>query len=414
MPIDRTKAMELHRKARGKIKIYPTISIHNEEDLALAYIPGSVPPALEIQQDEGMSYEYTGRGNRIAVISDGSAVLGLGNVGPHAALPVMEGKCLLFKLFGDVNAIPVCLDTQDTEDIIHFCTLMAPTLGGINIEDVASPKTFTIVRELRSKINIPVLCDDQHGTAVIILAGVWNAMEVQGRKLEDVKIVVNGAGAAGIATAELLLRAGAKNVVSLNSSGILNTDNQRMNHIQQELSEKTNPENIKGGLKEAIAGAEIFIGLSKGGIFPAEYIKKMGKDPVIMAMALPEPEILPEEAWAAGAGIVATGLANCPNAMPNTLSSPGIMRGLLDVRATLLNHNMLLAAARALADVVDRRRIGPGKIMPDVFCDESAPRVAEAVGQAAIREGFAAKEVPSGEIYNNLWQTLYGNQMIRT
>jgi len=405
--------MELHRKARGKIKIYPTISIHNEEDLALAYIPGSVPPALEIQQDEGMSYEYTGRGNRIAVITDGSAVLGLGNVGPHAALPVMEGKCLLFKLFGDVNAIPVCLDTQDTDDIIHFCTLMAPTLGGINIEDVASPKTFTIVRELRSKINIPVLCDDQHGTAVIILAGIWNAMEVQGKKLEDVKVVVNGAGAAGIATSELLLRAGARNVVVLNSSGILNPDNQKMNHIQQELSEKTNPESIKGGLKEALEGAEVFIGLSKGGVFPAEYIKKMAKGPVIMAMALPEPEIIPEEAWAAGAGIVATGLANCPNAMPNTLSSPGIMRGLLDVRATLLNHNMLLAAARALADVVDRRRLGPGKIMPDVFCDESAPRVAEAVGQAAIAEGYAAKEVPKGEIYNNLWHTLYGNEMIR-
>jgi malate dehydrogenase (oxaloacetate-decarboxylating) len=307
----------------------------------------------------------------------------------------------------------VCLDTQDTDDIIHFCTLMAPTFGGINIEDICSPKTFTIVRELRSKVNIPVLCDDQHGTAVAALAGIWNAMEVLGRKLEDMRIVINGAGAAGIATAELLLKAGASNITVLNSSGILNENNSRMNHIQQELSEKTNPEKRQGGLDTAIAGADIFIGLSKGGLFPVEFVSKMSRDPVIFAMALPDPEILPEAASAAGAAIVATGLAGCPNAMPNILSSPGIMRGLLDVRATLLNHNMLLAAARALADVVDRRRLGPNKIMPDIFCDECAPRIAEAVGQAAIAEGYAAKEVPKGEIYNNLWQNLYGNQMIR-
>ncbi len=413
MPVDRARAMELHRRARGKIRIYPTINIHNEEDLALAYIPGSVPPALAIQQDEGMSYELTGRGNRIAVISDGSAVLGLGNVGPHAALPVIEGKCLLFKLFGDVNAYPVCLDTQDPDDIIHFCTLMAPTLGGINIEDIASPQTFTIVRELRTRVNIPVLCDDQHGTAVIVLAGIWNALEVQGRKLEEMQIVVNGAGAAGIAVTELLLKAGARNITVLNSAGILNENNPRMNHIQQELSTRTNPDKKQNGLEEAIAGANLFIGLSKERLFSPDLIGRMDKDPILMAMALPEPEISPEAAMAAGAAIVATGLADYPNAMPNVLSSPGIMRGLLDVRATLLNQNMLLAASRALANVVDRRRLGPKKIMPDVFCDECGPRVAEAVGQAAIAEGFAAKEVPKGEIYNNLWQTLYGNQMIR-
>ncbi|MDO9508592.1 MAG: malic enzyme-like NAD(P)-binding protein [Thermovirgaceae bacterium] len=413
MPVDRTRAMELHRKAKGKIKIYPTINIHNEEDLAMAYIPGSVPPALAIQKDEGMSYELTGRGNRIAVVTDGSAVLGLGSVGPHAALPVIEGKCLLFKLFGDVNAIPVCLDTQDAEDIIHFCTIMAPTFGGINIEDICSPKTFSIVRELRTRVNIPVLCDDQHGTAVVVLAGIWNALEVQGRKLEEIQIVINGAGAAGIATAELLLKAGATNITVLNSAGILSENNPMMNHIQQDLSTRTNPDKRQGGLEQAIAGANLFIGLSRGGLFPAEFIKRMDKDPILLAMALPEPEILPEAAIAAGAAIVATGLSDCPNAMPNILSSPGIMRGLLDVRATLLNHNMLLAASRALADVVDRRRLGPQKIMPDVFSDEAAPRVAEAVGQAAIAEGYAAKEVPKGEIYNNLWQNLYGNQMIR-
>jgi len=413
MPIDRTRAIELHRKARGKIKIYPTINIHNEEEMALAYIPGSVPPALAIQQDEGMSFEYTGRGNRIAVVTDGSAVLGLGNVGPYAALPVIEGKCLLFKLFGDVNAYPLSVGSQDTEDILHFCALLAPTLGGINIEDISSPKAFTIVRELRNRINIPVLCDDQHGTAVIVLAGIYNALEVQGRKLEDMRIVINGAGSAGIATAELLLKAGAKDIVVLNSAGILGEDNPRMNHIQEELAEITNPGKITGGLDKAMEGANIFVGLSKGGVLPPENIRLMSGDPVILAMALPEPEILPEEAIAAGAAIVATGGTGYQNAMPNSISTPGIMRGLLDVRATVLNHTMLLAAARALADVVDRRRLGPGKIIPDIFCDETAPRVAEAVGQAAIAEGFATKEVPKGEIYNNLWQNLYGEQITR-
>ncbi|HON33371.1 MAG TPA: malic enzyme-like NAD(P)-binding protein [Synergistales bacterium] len=413
MPIDRTRAIELHRKAKGKIKIYPTINIHNEDEMALAYIPGSVPPALAIQQDEGMSFEYTGRGNRIAVVTDGSAVLGLGNVGPYAALPVIEGKCLLFKLFGDVNAYPLCVGSQDTEDILHFCALLAPTLGGINIEDISSPKAFTIVRELRNRINVPVLCDDQHGTAVIVLAGVYNALEVQGRKLEDMRIVINGAGSAGIATAELLLKAGAEDIVVLNSSGILSEGNPRMNNIQEELAEITNPGKISGGLDKAMEGADIFIGLSKGGALPPEYIRLMSGDPIILAMALPEPEILPEEAIAAGASIVATGGPGYQNAMPNSLSTPGIMRGLLDVRATVLNHAMLLAAARALADVVDRRRLGPGKIMPDIFCDETAPRVAEAVGQAAIAEGFATREVPKGEIYNNLWQNLYGEQITR-
>ena len=413
MPIDRTRAIELHRKARGKIKIYPTINIHNEEEMALAYIPGSVPPALAIQQDEGMSFEYTGRGNRIAVVTDGSAVLGLGNVGPYAALPVIEGKCLLFKLFGDVNAYPLCVGSQDTEDILHFCALLAPTLGGINIEDISSPKAFTIVRELRNRINIPVLCDDQHGTAVIVLAGIYNALEVQGRKLEDMKIVINGAGSAGIATAELLLKTGAKDIVVLNSAGILGEDNPRMNHTQEELAEITNPGKITGGLDKAMEGANIFVGLSKGGVLPPGNIRLMSGDPVILAMALPEPEILPEEAIAAGAAIVATGGPGYQNAMPNSLSTPGIMRGLRDVRATVLNHTMLLAAARALADVVDRRRLGPGKIIPDIFCDETAPRVAEAVGQAAIAEGFATKEVPKGEIYNNLWQNLYGEQITR-
>ncbi len=412
MPIDKTRAMELHRKAKGKIKMYPTININNPEDLGMAYIPGSVAPALAIQEDPGLTYEYTGRGNRIAVITDGSAVLGLGDVGPHAALPVIEGKCLIFKLFGDVNAIPICLDCRDPEDIIHFATSMAPGIGGINIEDIVSPRTFTIVRELKSRVDIPVLCDDQHGTAVVALAGLWNALEVTGKKLEELAIVVNGAGAAGIAVTELLLSAGAKNVTVLNRSGILCESNPQMNHFQEELALRTNQENKCGTLDNAIQGADVFIGLSKGNLLTRDHVKSMAPDPIIFAMALPEPEITPEEAYSAGASIVATGLSDYPNTLPNLHSSPGIMRGLLDVRATVLNNEMLLAAARSLAEVVDRRRLSPQKITPDVFSDEVSPRVAEAVGQTAIKLGYAQLLLPEGEIYNNLWDTLYGNKLM--
>ncbi|MBO8153342.1 NADP-dependent malic enzyme [Thermovirga sp.] len=413
MVLDKIKALELHRRAKGKFDIYPTININSEEDLSLAYIPGSVPAALAIKDDVGKSYEYTGRGNRIAVITDGSAVLGLGKVGPDAAMPVMEGKCLIFKIFGDVNAIPLCLDCNDVEAIVHIAATLSPSFGGINIEDISSPRTFMIVRELQNRVDIPILCDDQHGTAVVVLAALWNALEVQGRKIEDLKIVVCGAGAAGISVTELLLAAGAKNITVLNSSGILSESNSNMNHIQQELALKTNPEGIKGGLHEAIEGAHLFIGLSKGNILDPQLIRRMEKDPIIFAMALPEPEIHPEQAYAAGASIVGTGLPEYPNAMPNLHTSPGIMRGLLDVRATFLSTNMLLEASRALANVVDRRRLSPQKITPDVFCDEVSPCVAEAVGQAAIKEGFASLNVPKGQIYNNLWENLYGNKLSR-
>jgi len=412
MPVDKTRAMELHRKAKGKIKMYPTININTPEDLRLAYIPGSVAPSLAIQEDPALSYEYTGRGNRIAVITDGSAVLGLGDVGPHAALPVIEGKCLLFKIFGDVNALPICLDCRDPEEIIHFASIMAPGIGGINIEDIDSPRTFMIIRELQSRVDIPVLCDDQHGTAVVALAGLWNALEVTGQKLEDLAIVVNGAGAAGIAVTELLLSAGAKNVTVLNSVGILCESNPQMNQFQQEIAFRTNQANKCGTLEDAIRGANVFIGLSKGNLLTKDHIRSMAPDPIIFAMALPEPEITPEEAYAAGASIVATGLSDYPNALPNLHSSPGIMRGLLDVRATVLNNEILLAAARALAGVVDRRRLSPRKITPDVFSDEVSPRVAEAVGQTAIKLGYAQRPLPEGEIYNNLWDTLYGSRLM--
>jgi len=413
MPIDRIRAMELHRRAKGKIKIYPTINIVSEEDLSLAYIPGSVGPCQAIQEDSEASYDLTGRGNRIAVITDGSAVLGLGDIGPEAALPVMEGKCLLFKLFGDVNALPICLDSRKPEDIIHTAELMAPGLGGFNIEDISSPNTFTVVRELQKKVSIPVLCDDQHGTAVTMLAALWNALEVVGKQIENVSIVICGAGAAGLAVADLFMKAGATGITLLNSAGILSPNNPQMNHIQVDFSTRTNPEGRTGGLPEAIKGADVFIGLSKGGLLASDWIKTMAPNPIVFAQALPEPEISPEAALAAGAAVVASGLYDFPNVISNLQSTPGIMRGALDVRAASLNDAIFLSAARALASVVDRRTLAPQHIMPDLFCDEVVPKVAEAVAQAAIAEGLAAHPLPKGQVYTDTWERLFGGRASR-
>ncbi|MCX7827798.1 MAG: NAD-dependent malic enzyme [Thermanaerothrix sp.] len=413
MTIDRLRALELHRKARGKIKIYPTINVRNEEDLGLAYVPGSVYPSLAITEDPALSFDYTGRGNRIAVVTDGSAVLGIGNVGPEAALPVMEGKCLLFKLFGDINAIPVCLDTSDPEEIIHHVRLMAPTLGGVNIEDISSPNTFTVVRKLRSVLDIPVLCDDQHGTAVLVLAALKNALKVVQKNLPDVRIAVIGAGAAGVATSELLLAAGARNIVCLNSAGILGEDNPKMDHVQRDLSLRINPEGISGGIDEALRGADVMIGLSKGNLVTGDHVKSMASRAIVFALALPEPEIPYEEAVAAGAAVVATGTAEHPNPLLNLQAFPGIMRGALDVRANTITDSMLLAAADALASVTEEHELSPQNILADPFCDESAPRVAEAVAQKAVEEGMASLPVPPGQVYNDTWQRLHGSSLVR-
>jgi malate dehydrogenase (oxaloacetate-decarboxylating) len=413
MPIDRIRAMELHRRARGKIKIYPTINIVNEEDLSMVYIPGSVGPCQAIQEDLEASFDLTGRANRIAVITDGSAVLGLGDVGPVASLPVMEGKCLLFKIFADVNALPICLDSKNPADVIHTAELLAPCLGGFNIEDISSPNTFTVVKELQKKVSIPVLCDDQHGTAVVILAALWNALEVVGKSIEKASIVICGAGAAGLAVADLFLKAGARGITILNSAGILCPSNPKMNHLQLDFASRTNPEGRKGGLEEAVKGADVFIGLSKGNLLNPEWIRTMAADPVIFAQALPEPEIMPEAALAAGAAIVASGLYDYPNVISNLHSTPGIMRGALDVRAASLNDAIFLAAARALSSTVDRRRLGPRHIMPDLFCDEVVPKVAEAVAQTAVSEGLAALPLPKGQVYNDTWERLFGGRASR-
>ena len=413
MPIDRIRAMELHRRAKGKIKIYPTVNIVNEEDLSMAYIPGSVGPCQAIQEDSEASYDLTGRGNRIAVITDGSAVLGLGDIGPEAALPVMEGKCLLFKLFGDINALPICLGSKKPEDIIHTAALLAPGLGGFNIEDISSPNTFTVVQELQKIVSIPVLCDDQHGTAVVMLAALWNALEVVGKPIEKVSIVISGAGAAGLSVADLLMKAGAAGIILLNSAGILCPENPRMNHIQLEFSSRTNPDGRRGGLEEAIKGADVFIGLSKGGLLDPDWVKTMAPNAIIFAQSLPDPEISPEDARAAGAAVMASGLYDYPNVISNLHSTPGIMRGALDVRAASLNDTIFLSAARALASVVDRRKLSPQHIMPDLFCDEVVPKVAEAVAQTTIAEGLAAHPLPKGQVYTDTWERLFGGRASR-
>ncbi len=413
MTVDRLKALEMHRRSKGKIKIYPSINIRDEEDLAMAYVPGSIHAANEIIADKSMTYEYTGKGNRLALITDGSAVLGMGNIGPDAALPIMEGKCLLFKLFGDVNAFPLCISSQKADDIICAARLIAPTVGAINIEDVVTPRTFTVVRKLQESLDIPVICDDQHGSAVVVLAGLINALEVVGKKLENIKIVIFGSGAAGIATTELLLYAGSENIITLNSSGILGPENPKMNYIQEELSVKINPEGISGGLEEAVRGADVLIGFSGKGKFSTDHIRQMNSRSIVFALSLPEPEIMPEEAKAAGATIVACGLSECINAMPNLHAFPGISRGLLDVRARGVNNNVLIRAAEALASVVDRRRLSENRIVPPLFSDEETPRVAEAVAQAAIKEGLALIKVPPKQVYDETWQRLYGGHMAR-
>ncbi|MCF7935214.1 MAG: NAD-dependent malic enzyme [Synergistales bacterium] len=414
MIMNRMRALELHRKARGKIQAYPTINANTEEDIALAYVPGSIVAAEEIQKDPEQSFEYTGRSNRIAVISDGSAIFGLGDVGPLAALPVIEGKCLLFKLFGDINALPLCLDCNDPDNMALVGRTIAPNFGAINVEDVSSPNTFTLVRELQSRIDIPVFCDDQHGTAVVTLAALKNALEIVGKNLEETTIALSGAGAAGIATAELLIAAGARNIIMVNANGILDEENMRMNHIQEDLSKRLNPEQRKGHLKEAMKGADIFIGLSRGGIVTQEMVSSMAERPIVFALALPDPEIIPEEAIAGGAEIVGTGgFEESANPIPNLHSSPPILRGALDIRATTLTEHMFLAAATSLASLVDRRRLSPQHIMPDLFCDEVAPRVAEAVAQAAVADGVATRPLKEGVVYDQTWQRIYGATMSR-
>jgi malate dehydrogenase (oxaloacetate-decarboxylating) len=406
--IEKEEALEFHRYARGKVQTIPTVNVRNEHQLALAYVPGSIMACDEIRSDPALVYDYTGKSNRLAEISNGKAVLGMGDVGPVAAIPVLEGKALLLKLFGDVNAIPMAINAPSDEDVVKFCTMIAPTVGGINIEDIGSPDTFYVVRELTDKLDIPVFCDDQQGSAVIILAAVKNALKLLDIHIEESKIVVVGAGAAGIASTELLLTAGARDIIVLNEQGILGPSNAHTNPIQTNLGTRTNPRKITGGLDEAIAGADIMVGLARSNAVTKDHRRKMNKKPVVLALALPEPEITYADAMEAGAYIYASGDVQHPNAMLNLHAFPGIVRGAFDVRASKLTDSMLLAAADALSSMIDRRNIAPDHICPKFFGNETTPRIAEAVGQAAINEGVAFLAVPEGKIYQDTWYRLFG------
>ena len=372
------KALELHEKLNGKLETVSKVPVKSREDLALAYTPGVAEPCKGIAQDKEAAYTYTMKANTIAVVSDGSAVLGLGNIGPHAAMPVMEGKAVLFKEFAGVNAVPICLDTQDTEEIIKAVTWIAPGFGGINLEDISAPRCFEIEERLKETLDIPVFHDDQHGTAIVVLAGVINALKVVGKEKENCRVVINGAGSAGIAIARLLLSYGFSNVILCDRSGILSKKSEGLNWMQEKMMDVTNPEGKTGTLADAMKGADIFIGVSAPGIVSQEMVASMNPDSILFAMANPVPEIMPDLAKAAGARVVGTGRSDFPNQVNNVVAFPGIFKGALEGRATQITEKMKLAAALAIASLVPDDQLNEDNIMPEAF----DPRVADVVAEA--------------------------------
>ena len=375
------KALALHKEWNGKIETTPKCEVKSREDLALAYTPGVAEPCKVIAEDKEAAYQYTIKSNTVAVVSDGSAVLGLGNIGAAAAMPVMEGKAVLFKEFGNVNAFPICLDTQDTEEIIKTVVNIAPAFGGINLEDISAPRCFEIESRLKELLDIPVFHDDQHGTAIVVLAGIINALKVTGKKKEDCKIVVNGAGSAGIAISKLLLRYGFPHLTLCDKSGILNKDSKDLNWMQKEMMEVTNLEGRSGTLADAFVGADIFVGVSAPNIVSEEMVASMNKDAILFAMANPTPEIMPDLAKKAGAKVVGTGRSDFPNQVNNVVAFPGIFKGALEGRATRITEEMKLAAALALASLVPEEELNEDNILPEAF----DPRVADVVS-AAVKE----------------------------
>ena len=372
------KALLLHEEWGGKLETTSKCAIKSREDLALAYTPGVAEPCKEIAKDSELAYKYTIKSNTVAVVSDGSAVLGLGNIGPHAAMPVMEGKAVLFKEFGGVNAFPICLDTQDTQEIIDTVIRIAPAFGGINLEDISAPRCFEIEEALKKALDIPVFHDDQHGTAIVVLAGIINALKVTGRDKESCKVVVNGAGSAGIAITKLLLTYGFKNVTMCDKIGILSKNAEGLNWAQEKMCEVTNLEGATGSLSDALKGADIFVGVSAPGIVSAEMVASMNKDAIIFAMANPVPEIMPDVAKAAGAKVVGTGRSDFPNQVNNVVAFPGIFKGALEGRARQITEDMKLAAALAIAGLVDESDLREDNILPEAF----DPRVADVVSKA--------------------------------
>lgn len=373
------KALLMHEKWNGKLETVSKTPIKTREDLAIAYTPGVAEPCKVIAKDKEAAYKYTMKANTVAVVSDGSAVLGLGNIGPYAAMPVMEGKAVLFKEFGNVNAVPICLDTQDTEEIIKAVTYLAPGFGGINLEDISAPRCFEIEERLKEILDIPVFHDDQHGTAIVVLAGVINALKVVGKKKEDCRVVVNGAGSAGVAITKLLLTYGFPNIIMCDKVGIVSKDTEGLNWMQKKMTEVTNLNNETGSLADALKGADIFIGVSAPNIVTPEMVASMNRDSILFAMANPVPEIMPDVAKAAGARVVGTGRSDFPNQVNNVVAFPGIFKGALEGRATQITEEMKLAAAEAIAGLVPADKLSDDNIMPEAFDPQVAEVVADAV-----------------------------------
>ncbi len=372
------QALKAHKEWNGKLETISKAPVKDRDALSIAYTPGVAEPCREIAKDKNLAYTYTMKANTVAVVSDGSAVLGLGNIGPYAAMPVMEGKCVLFKEFGNINAVPICLDTQDTEEIIKAVTQIAPAFGGINLEDISAPRCFEIEERLKKILDIPVFHDDQHGTAIVVLAGIINALKVTGKQKENCKVVVNGAGSAGIAITKLLLQYGFLHITMCDKDGILNKSYPNLNWMQQKMTEVTNLKNASGTLADALAGADIFVGVSAPNLVSPQMAASMNKDAIIFAMANPTPEIMPADAKAAGVKVVGTGRSDFPNQINNVVAFPGIFKGALEGRASQITEEMKLAAANAIAGLVSDEELNEDFIMPEAF----DPRVAEAVSSA--------------------------------
>lgn len=377
------EALRVHKEARGKIEINSKVALENRDDLSVAYTPGVAQPCREIHNDIEDVYTYTGKGNMVAVVSDGSAVLGLGNIGAHAAIPVMEGKAVLFKRFADIDAFPICLDTQDVDEIVETCIRIAPVFGGINLEDISAPRCFEVEAKLKERLDIPVFHDDQHGTAIIVSAGLTNALKLVGKKLEEVTIVINGIGAAGTAICLLLEKLGAKNIVLCDKHGIMNSGEEGTHWMKEELVKKHNPTGRKGSLADALVGADVFIGVSAPNLLTSEMLSVMNKDSIVFAMANPTPEIMPDKAKEAGVRVIGTGRSDFPNQVNNCLAFPGVFRGALDARAKAITEDMKVAAVYALAQMVSDEELNEEYILPSALDERVAGCVAEAVKKAA-------------------------------
>ncbi len=384
-----SESLKLHYELKGKIEMTPRAAVDSKESLALAYTPGVAQPCLEIQKDVNKSYDLTRRWNTVAVVTDGTAVLGLGDIGPEAGMPVMEGKCVLFKAFGDVDAIPLCVRSKSVDDIVNTVALLAGSFGGVNLEDISAPRCFEIEEKLKERCDIPIFHDDQHGTAVITMAGMINALKVVGKRIEDVKIVTSGAGAAGIAIIKLMMSMGLKNVIMTDRQGAIYEGREGLNPIKAEMARITNRNHEKGTLAQVIQGADVFVGVSAPGTLTGEMVRTMAKDPIIFACANPTPEIFPDEAKAAGAAVVSTGRSDFPNQVNNVLCFPGIFRGALDVRASAITENMKIAAAYAIAGLVSDEELNAEYILPQAFDPRVKEAVASAVAKAAREDGVA-------------------------